>query len=175
MTIAVVGEDDAGKSSFIKCALDMKSAPPSFSTKKKMSLDGSVYMVRLLEIDLKQVVIDQDKQIIWPRLGRDNAAPIVDGVLLLHDSTRPEKLSETSELTGTFNSSPGISRGRLPRYDTYPPHLSARYVPPVTTSSLDAEADTRVTPLQMPWMHHPCHSFWLPANAICALRTANSL
>ncbi|KAJ5085982.1 hypothetical protein N7532_010753 [Penicillium argentinense] len=78
VTIAVVGEDNAGKSSFIKWALDMKYAPSSFSTKKKMSLDGSVYMI------------------IWPRLGDEAAAPIVDGVLMLHDATQPERFDQTS-------------------------------------------------------------------------------
>jgi hypothetical protein len=100
VTIAVVGEDDAGKTSFIKSALDMKGTPSSVSTKKKMSLDGSVYIVRLLEIDLKQVTFDQDLNIVWPRVGKDSAGPIVDGVLLLHDATQPERLEKTVELAG---------------------------------------------------------------------------
>jgi ABC-type dipeptide/oligopeptide/nickel transport system ATPase component len=100
VTIAVVGEDDAGKTSFIKSALDMKGTPSSVSTKKKMSLDGSVYIVRLLEIDLKQVTFDQDLNIVWPRVGRDSADLIVDGVLLLHDATQPERLERTVELAG---------------------------------------------------------------------------
>lgn len=102
VTIAVVGEDDAGKTSFIKCALDMKSPPSSSSTTKKMSLDGAVYIVRLLEIDMKQVAIDRDKRISWPRVGKDDSVPTVDGVLLLYDSTQPNKLSETTEMLGTF-------------------------------------------------------------------------
>lgn len=100
VTIAVVGEDNAGKTSFIKSALDMKGPPSSVSTKKKMSLDGSVYIVRLLEIDLKQVTFDQDLNIVWPRTGRDSVAPIVDGVLLLYDATQPDKLEKTVELAG---------------------------------------------------------------------------
>jgi GTPase SAR1 family protein len=99
VTIAVVGEDNAGKTSFIKSALDMKGTPSSVSTKKKMSLDGSVYIVRLLEIDLKQVTFDQDLNIVWPRTGTD-VAPIVDGVLLLYDATQPDKLEKTVELAG---------------------------------------------------------------------------
>lgn len=102
MTIAVVGEGDAGKTSFIKCALDMKSPPSSTSTRKKMSLDGAVYIVRLLEIDLKQVAIDRDRRISWPRVGRDDSVPTVDGALLLYDSTQPNKLSETTEMLGMF-------------------------------------------------------------------------
>lgn len=100
MTIAVVGEDNAGKTSFIKSALDMKGTPSSVSTRKKMSLDGSVYIVRLLEIDLKQVTFDQDLNIVWPGVNKDSGSPIVDGVLLLYDATQPERLEKTIELAG---------------------------------------------------------------------------
>jgi hypothetical protein len=100
VTIAVVGQDNAGKSSFIKCALDMKNTPSSFLTKKKMSLDGSVYMVRLLEIDLQKVTLSQDQSIVWPRLEKDAAPPVVDGVLLLHDATQPDNFDEAKELIG---------------------------------------------------------------------------
>lgn len=67
-----------------------------------MSLDGSIYLVRLLEIDLKQVAFDRNGQIIWPRVG-DDSATVVDGALLLHDSTQPDRLAETTQLTGMFN------------------------------------------------------------------------
>lgn len=100
----MVGEDNAGKSSFIQCALDMKSAPSSFITRKKMSLNGSIYNVRLLEIDLRQVRIDQDRRIIWPQMEKEKPAPNIDGVLLLHDSTQPGKLEETAPLAGMLSS-----------------------------------------------------------------------
>jgi hypothetical protein len=98
VTIAVVGEENAGKSSFVRCALDMKSSPVAPSNKKKMSLDGSVYIVRLLEVDLAQVQFDQENNVLWPRTGRDRAAPAIDGVLVLHDATKPDRLSLTTNL-----------------------------------------------------------------------------
>ncbi|CEJ54122.1 hypothetical protein PMG11_00444 [Penicillium brasilianum] len=103
VTIAVVGEDNAGKTSFIKSALDMKGTPLSVSTRKKMSLDGSVYIVRLLEIDLKQVTFDQDLNIVWPGVNKDSGSPIVDGVLLLYDATQPERLEKTIELADALD------------------------------------------------------------------------
>ncbi|CAI7603916.1 unnamed protein product [Penicillium pancosmium] len=109
VTIAVVGQDNAGKSSFIKCALDMKNTPSSFSTKKKMSLDGSVYMVRLLEIDLQRVTLSQDQSIVWPRLETDTAPPVVDGVLLLHDATQADNLDEAKELIDALDAPPSPS------------------------------------------------------------------
>ncbi|KAJ5712983.1 uncharacterized protein N7483_010164 [Penicillium malachiteum] len=106
VTIAVVGKDTAGKSSFINWALDMKNKPFSCSTKKKMSLDGAVYIVRLLEVDLTKVQFDQEHNILWPRLGNDDFAPVVDGVLVLHDATEPEQLTETAELIDSLDASP---------------------------------------------------------------------
>lgn len=101
VTIAVVGEDNAGKTSFIKCALDMKTQPSSYSTKKKMSLDGLVYIVRLLEIDTKKVKLDHyHRKVIWPRLGKDAASPNIDGVLLLHDATRADSFLQTTNIVG---------------------------------------------------------------------------
>lgn len=65
-----------------------------------MSLDGSVYMVRLLEIDLQKVTLSQDQSIVWPRLETDTAPPVVDGVLLLHDATQADNFDEAKELIG---------------------------------------------------------------------------
>ena len=98
MTIAVVGEENAGKTSFVKCALDIKNAPHAICNRKKMSLDGSVYIVHLLEVDLTQVRFDQDKRIIWPQTESGAPAPAVDGVLVLHDATKPDRLSLTTNL-----------------------------------------------------------------------------
>ncbi|KAK9849311.1 Ras guanine nucleotide exchange factor [Penicillium brevicompactum] len=97
VTIAVVGEENAGKTSFVKCALDLKNPPHAQCSRKKMSLDGSVYIVHLLEVDLTQVQFDQDKRIVWPT-GNDAAAPVIDGVLVLHDATKPDRLSLTTNL-----------------------------------------------------------------------------
>jgi hypothetical protein len=100
VTIAVAGEENAGKTSFVKCALDMKNTPVSPMNKKKMSLNGSVYIVHLMEVDLTQVRFDQDKKIIWPHTGRDRSAPAIDAVLVLHDATKPDRLSLTTNLIG---------------------------------------------------------------------------
>ncbi|KAJ5788558.1 Guanine-nucleotide dissociation stimulator CDC25 [Penicillium paradoxum] len=98
VTIAVAGEENAGKSSFVKCALDMKHPPISTMSKKKMSLDGTVYLVRLLEVDLTRIQFDEDKRILWPHTGSDISRPVIDGVLVLHDATKPDRLSLTTNL-----------------------------------------------------------------------------
>lgn len=67
-----------------------------------MSLDGSVYLVRLLEIDLRKVKYDQSRRILWPRIGKDSVAPRIDGVLLLHDGTEADNFETTLDLVGMF-------------------------------------------------------------------------
>lgn len=100
VTIAVVGGKKVGKSTFLRRALEMKNPPSSQSTTKKMAMDDSVYIVRLLEIDSKDVASDGKGGISWPRLEGDQAPPTIDGVLVLHDATQPATLSETSGLLG---------------------------------------------------------------------------
>lgn len=99
MTIAVVGGDQAGKTTFITSALDMRHPGTSRTTTKKMSLDGSVYLVCLLEMSSKEIVLDS-KGPLWPQFGSDPSPPKVDGVLVLHDTTQPAVFAEIANLLG---------------------------------------------------------------------------
>lgn len=99
VTIAVVGQDHVGKTTFIQSALDMRFPMSSRSTTKKMSLDGTVYLVRLLEIGTKEIHIGSQGEIVWPRLDQESP-PTIDGVLVLHDVTQPAGLSRITDLLG---------------------------------------------------------------------------
>ncbi|KKK24373.1 hypothetical protein ARAM_000857 [Aspergillus rambellii] len=101
VSIAVVGGDRVGKTAFIESALEMKRPLSSRSTTKKMSLDGTVYVVRLLEMHSREISLTSDGKVQWPRLGNDSPQ-MVDGVLLLHDATRPETLPEMVEMLENF-------------------------------------------------------------------------
>ncbi|PKX94808.1 putative Ras guanyl-nucleotide exchange factor RasGEF [Aspergillus novofumigatus IBT 16806] len=106
LTIAVVGQEKAGKSTFIRSALDMKNPLSSRSTTKKMSLDGTVYLVRFVEISTKEITVGSNGELEWPRIGNDAASPkVIDGVLVLHDVTQPESLSELTGLLDTLSAS----------------------------------------------------------------------
>lgn len=100
-----------------------------------MSLDGSVYIVRLLEVDLKKVQFDHEKNILWPGLGKDYTPPTIDGVLVLHDATQPDKFAETRELIGRLM----VFAHEIPRYNppspgsfphTYPSNPGVKHGPP---------------------------------------------
>ncbi|KAL3415234.1 ras guanine nucleotide exchange factor domain-containing protein [Aspergillus fumigatus] len=106
LTIAVVGQEKAGKSTFIRSALDMKNPLSSRSTTKKMSLDGTVYLVRFVEISTKEITVGSNGELAWPRIGNDVTSPkVIDGVLVLHDVTQPESLSELTGLLDTLSAS----------------------------------------------------------------------
>lgn len=91
-----MGADNVGKTTFITSALDLKGPPSTRSTTKKMSLDGSVYMVCLLEIPSKEIFVDGNRGIIWPRFGSESLD--IDGLLVLHDTTQPDTFAETVHL-----------------------------------------------------------------------------
>ncbi|KAJ9215348.1 hypothetical protein DTO166G4_3002 [Paecilomyces variotii] len=103
--LAVIGSKAVGKSTFVQCALDMKHPPTSHSNSKKMSLDGTVYMVRLLEIALDDISFDTNGSVVWPRTSDDNNLPPVDGALILHDVTSPGGIIEASRLLSALTKS----------------------------------------------------------------------
>lgn len=98
MSIAVVGGDQAGKTTYIESALEMKN-PLSGSTTKKMSLDGTVYVVRLLEVHADEISQGSNGTFKWPLLGNDSP-PTVNGALVLHDATRSTSELETLRMIG---------------------------------------------------------------------------
>ncbi|KAL1854610.1 hypothetical protein Plec18167_003273 [Paecilomyces lecythidis] len=103
--LAVIGPKEVGKSTFVQCALDMKHPPTSRSCAKKMSLDGTVYMVRLLETALDSVSFDTNGRVVWPRSSDDTNLPPVDGALVLHDVTSPGGIIESSRLLDALSKS----------------------------------------------------------------------
>lgn len=98
VTLAVLGGAKVGKSTFVKCALDMKAPPVSYCTTKKVSLEGTVSVLRLYEFQLNNIKISEDCSIIWPRLAEDEVTHRVDGALVLFDVMDQTSLYEVTEL-----------------------------------------------------------------------------
>lgn len=105
VTIAVLGAVGVGKSTFIRCALDLKQPATSAASVKKMSLDGVVYQVRLLEIELDNIHITGDQQVDWPETVIDYPMTRVDGALSLYDVMNKESLAHLPELISEFEDS----------------------------------------------------------------------
>lgn len=113
VTIAVLGAAGVGKSTFIRCALDLKQPATSAASVKKMSLDGVVYQVRLLEIELDNIHITGDQQVEWPETVIDHSMTRVDGALSLYDVMNKESLAHLPELISEFEDPTHPSRTLL--------------------------------------------------------------
>ena len=84
VNIAVLGASGVGKSTFMQCALDLKKTSNSPVSSKKVSLEGSISVVRLLELNMADVG-EEDDSLQWPETIGDHSLPPIDGVLLLFD------------------------------------------------------------------------------------------
>lgn len=116
VTLAVLGANQAGKSTFVQCALDLKRPSMSPSATKKVSLEGVVSVLRLLEIQIGDITINAERDVVWPRTIGGQSTPQVDGALVLYNVmdqqslTRvPNVLSEFAGLASLLEKSPNCS------------------------------------------------------------------
>ena len=83
--LAVLGAPAVGKSTFMRHALDIKRAVVSPLSSKKVSLEGRISIVRLLELGFEDFEITADQDVCWPTKVGDYTMPIIEGVLALYD------------------------------------------------------------------------------------------
>lgn len=100
VNVAVLGAVGVGKSTFVQCALDLKQPASSPVSSKKVSLEGVLIRVKLLEVQLSGVKISDNQRIEWPqRLGEQNT-PRIDGALVLYDVTEQRSIARIPEILG---------------------------------------------------------------------------
>lgn len=63
-------------------------------------MDGAIYVVRLLEIAIHKITLDDRGRIIWPKFLGEQALPPIDGVLCLFDSTDLRTVSQYPQVLG---------------------------------------------------------------------------
>jgi ribosome-binding ATPase YchF (GTP1/OBG family) len=97
INIVVLGSPSVGKSTFIQRAFDLRTAPPTPFTSRKMSIDGNVYVVRLIELSYHELDLDDEKCICWPDVINGTPVPAVDGAFTLYDVTNKESLVQVPE------------------------------------------------------------------------------
>ncbi|OJJ47772.1 hypothetical protein ASPZODRAFT_131338 [Penicilliopsis zonata CBS 506.65] len=106
VTIAVVGGDGVGKTTFIRWALELRTASDSRVNTREIPVDGAVLVVRVLEIASRDVVVDEKRSlIVWPRFGEYSPRPAIDAVIVAHDATRPATLGENGILIDALHRS----------------------------------------------------------------------
>lgn len=100
VTLAVLGAPAAGKSTFVRCALDLKKASTSALSSKKVSLEGKISVVRLLELGFEDLEITADLNVRWPTKMEDHDTPFIDGVLALYDVMDQGSIARIPALLG---------------------------------------------------------------------------
>jgi hypothetical protein len=102
INIAVIGAEGVGKSTFVQKAFDLPHLPPSQAAERKIPVNEDVYLVRLLELPIEDVDIDDDDTVTWPDTIEDKVMPRIDGAITLYDvqdkdtfDDIPEVLSES--------------------------------------------------------------------------------
>jgi N-glycosylase/DNA lyase len=63
-----------------------------------MALDDDVYVVRLLEVLIDDITIDESRQITWPKLFGEENVPTIHGALILYDVTNGESVIEVPDV-----------------------------------------------------------------------------
>ena len=89
-----------GKSTFVRHAFDLSSSPAAPFTFRKMSIDGSVYIVRLVELTYDDLDTDSDSRISWPEVLNGVPVPAIDGALTLYDVMNKESLAQVPQTLG---------------------------------------------------------------------------
>jgi GTPase SAR1 family protein len=99
LNIVVVGAHSSGKSTFIRRALNLQNTTSSGAiSSRKMAIDGSIYIVRLMELSFSEVSIGERDCINWPETIDDLATPRIDGAITLYDVTNAKSLERVPEI-----------------------------------------------------------------------------
>ena len=134
-------------------ALDLKSFPRSPITSKKVSLEGSISVVRLIELDVTEISII-DNALRWPKIVDGYPVLRIDGLLLLYDVLN----------YATFDALPAVLGNK-----SHPqgPDLKLRFRPFARSDFLgkDDKTDEHLKS-QMPLRTAPCRLSWLHPIAI---------
>lgn len=98
VNIAVIGAGGVGKSTFVQKALDLPTLSPSQAAERKIPIDGNVYLVRLLELPIDDVDIDEDDIVTWPDTIADKVMPRVDGAIALYNVQDKDTFDDIPEV-----------------------------------------------------------------------------
>jgi hypothetical protein len=91
VNIAVVGSVGVGKSSFIQQSLNLAAHPTTAVSSCRISVDSASFLVRMLECQLEDVIIDKDSRITWPT---DPRIPAVDAACTLYDVSNKDSYQD---------------------------------------------------------------------------------
>ena len=82
----------------MQCALDLRNTVPSPVSIKKVSLEGRVSILRLIELDLDSLVLGADKKVYWPEQVADHSCCHLDGALVLYNVMNRDSMVRVSHV-----------------------------------------------------------------------------
>jgi hypothetical protein len=91
VNIAVVGCVGVGKSSFIRQSLSLTAHPTSAVSSCRITVDSTTFLVRMLEYQREDVIIDKDNRITWPT---DPRILTVDAACTLYDVSNKDSYQD---------------------------------------------------------------------------------
>jgi hypothetical protein len=112
LNIAVIGARTSGKSTFIRRALGLPDTSTTGSSSRRMTIDGTPYIVRFLEMTFNDVHVGDRSIIKWPETIQDFATPRMDAAVTLYDVTNHESLGKVPEMLSWY---PAIVSADAPR------------------------------------------------------------
>lgn len=98
--VAVVGVSGVGKSTLIQRALSLHHLPSSPLSSRTMSVNCVPYHVRLLELEMDRLDVDDERRIRWPSQVDDVEVPHIHGALVLYDAMSQRSLTAIPRILG---------------------------------------------------------------------------
>jgi hypothetical protein len=150
INIVVLGAAGIGKSTFVLKAFDLRELPPAAFTRRKMSLDGKLYAIRLIELGFEHLQFDEQGSIVWPDVVDREPVPPIDGAFALYDVTSPSSLAHLPE---TLSMAPSIATWLTIQGESTPPefHFCSLPVNATTRRRCDRSILRESTPRSGPW------------------------
>ncbi|KAK3683800.1 ras guanine nucleotide exchange factor domain-containing protein [Podospora appendiculata] len=106
INLAVIGADGVGKSSFIQRAMRLPQPPGMNVTALREDIDGTPYLITLVELDLEAFTLDPGQSIQWPKQINGHMVPRMDAAMILYDVGNAESiLNIPPTMTALANSS----------------------------------------------------------------------
>ncbi|KAK4212864.1 hypothetical protein QBC37DRAFT_287160 [Rhypophila decipiens] len=94
VNIAVIGADGVGKSAFIQRALSLSRPPGLNVTTVRLDVDGVLYLVTIVELDIEGFDVNPDLPIQWPKQINGHMVPRMDGAMILYDVMNRESIRD---------------------------------------------------------------------------------
>ena len=103
INIAVIGAEGVGKSTFVQKAFDLDPCHSSLVAERRIPVDGSAYLVRLLEVPIDDVYVDDDDTVGWPDTIGDKVMPRIDGAITIYDVQDKGSFDDVPEVLSEYH------------------------------------------------------------------------